>query len=61
MWLSTICKKNQLKRSYETQEIDETRLDINLNKTQFLNCQTHVQVGLIERRDRYKDLGVGFI
>ena len=59
--ISYDCKKNQLKRSYETQDTNETRSNTNLNENQILNCQNHVQVGLLERRDRYEDLGVGFI
>ena len=60
MWLVMICKKKQLKWSYEIQDTNETRSITNLNCTQILSYQNYVQDSLLERRDHYEDLGVGF-
>ena len=54
------CKKNQLKRSYETQVMIKWSSNSNLILIQILNFQKHVWVGLLDRGDHNEDVGVGF-
>ena len=45
MWLAMIRKKIQLKRSNETPNTNETRSFTNVDYSQILQYQNHVQVG----------------
>ena len=58
--MATICKGNPLKAEKQNSNYDETRSFTNLDKTQFLQYQNHVQVGKLERTERNDDFGVGY-
>ena len=58
---ASICKKNQLKRSYETQVTIKRRFKFKSVWIQILNFPKYVQVVLLDRGDYNEEVGVGFV
>ena len=54
-------QKESIKSELRNENYDQTNFEFKSAWNQILNCQNHVQVGLLERRDRYEDLDAGFI
>ena len=58
---ASLCKKNQLKRSYKTQVMIKRSSNTKLFEIQILNFQKHVQVVLLDRGEHNEEVGVGFV